>query len=102
MRYLGRITGGALLKHDGKAVGRAMYDFECFVRPRGDVMSCGEIRLSQSNLKSVFGRLGVQLLTDDGRLLNLRFSDKELRSADDAAHVDVTGDLPRASADWRG
>ena len=102
MRYLGRMTGGALLKHDGKAVGRALYDFEGFIRPRGDVTSSGEIRLSPSDLKAVFGRLGVQLLTDDGRLLNLKFSDKELRSPNEAAHVDVTGDLPRASADWRG
>jgi hypothetical protein len=87
---------------DGETVARACYDFEGFIRPRGGVMSSGEISLSPSDLKSVFGRLGVQLLTDDGRLLDLRFSDKELRYANDVAQVDVTGDLPGSSAEWRG
>ena len=47
------------------------------------------------------GRIGVQLLTDDGRLLDLKSSEKELRPGADAAHVDVTGDLPRSPGDWR-
>ena len=93
MQYLGRIAGSGLLMRDGEAVARASYDFEGFARPRGVVVSSGEISLSPSDLKSVFGRLGVQLLTDDGRLLDLRFSDKELRHANDVAQVEVTGDL---------
>jgi hypothetical protein len=102
MRYLGRIAGDGLLMRDGETVARACYDFEGFIRPRGGVMSSGEISLSTSDLKSVFGRLGVQLLTDDGRRLDLRFSDKELRHANGVAQVEVTGDLPSSPAEWRG
>lgn len=102
MQYIGRIAGSGLLTHDGKAVARASYDFDGFIKPRGGVMSSGEISLAPSDLKSVFGRLGVQLLTDDGRVLDLRFSERELRAANDVAHVDVTGDLPSARASWRG
>jgi hypothetical protein len=102
MQYLGRIAGSGLLMRDGKAVARASYEFEGFSRLQGAVVSSGEISLSPSDLKTVFGRLGVQLLTDDGRLLDLRFSGKELRSADDVALVEVSGDLPSSSAEWRG
>jgi hypothetical protein len=101
MRYLGRIAGNGLLTRDGETVARASYDFEGFARPGGGVVSSGEISLSPSDLKTVFGRLGVRLLTDDGRLLELRFSEKELRCANDVAHVDVTGDLPKSPANWR-
>jgi hypothetical protein len=44
-------------------------------------MSSGELKLAPSDLKAVFGTLGVQLLTDDGRLLDFKFSEKELRPA---------------------
>ena len=44
-------------------------------------MSSGELKLAPSDLKAVFGRPGVQLLTDDGRLLDLKFSEKELHPA---------------------
>ena len=102
MQYLGRIAGSGLLMRDGEAVARATYDFEGFARPRGIVVSSGEISLSPSDLKTVFGRLGVQLLTDDGRLLDLRFSEKELRHSSDVAQVEVSGDLPGSPAEWRG
>ncbi len=64
-------------------------------------MGSGELKLAPSDLEAVFGRLGVQLLTDDGRLLDLKFSEKELPPETDAAHVDVSGDLPRSPAEWR-
>ncbi|MGA2485605.1 MAG: hypothetical protein ABSF49_06420 [Roseiarcus sp.] len=102
MQYLGRISGSGLLTRDGDAVARASYEFEGFLRPRGIIVSSGEIGVSPSALKAVFGRPGVQLRTDDGRLLDLRFSDKELRHADDVAQVEVTGDLPGSPAQWRG
>ncbi len=102
MQYLGRIAGSGLLMRDGETVARASYDFEGFSRQRGVVVSSGEINLAPSDLRTVFGRAGVQLLTDDGRLLDLRFSDKELRTANDVAQVEVTGDLPGSSAEWRG
>ena len=102
MQYLGRIAGSGLLMRDGDAVARTSYDFEGFARQRGVVVSSGEINLAPSDLKTVFGRLNVQLLTDDGRLLDLRFTDKELRHASDVAQVEVFGDLPGSSAEWRG
>jgi len=64
-------------------------------------MSSGELQLAPSDLKAAFGRLGVQLLTDDGRVLGLKFSEKELHPGAEVAHVDVTGDLPRSPAEWR-
>jgi hypothetical protein len=64
------------------------------------VTGSGEIRLAAAALESVFGRDDVQLLTDDGRLLDLRFSEKELLAASDVAHVDVTGDLPTDPESW--
>ena len=64
-------------------------------------MGSGELRLAPSDLEAVFGRPGIQLLTDDGRLLDLKFSEKELSPATDVAHVDASGDLPRSPAEWR-
>jgi hypothetical protein len=100
VRYLGRIAGAGGVRMGGETVARASYEFDGFATPRGGVMGSGELSLAPSDLKAIFGRLGVQLLTDDGRLLDLKFSEKELRPAADAAHVDVTGDLPRSLAEW--
>ena len=80
---------------------RASYDIEGFAGPRGGVTSSGELSLPASDLKAVFGQVGIQLLTDDGRLLDLRFSEKALNPAADVVHVDVTGDLPGSPAEWR-
>ena len=44
-------------------------------------MGSGDLVLAPSDLKAVFGRAGIQLVTDDGRLLDLRFSEKELSPA---------------------
>jgi hypothetical protein len=100
MRYLGGISGSGLLKCDGEEIARATYDFDGFFHKAAGVTGSGEIRLPAPALRSVFGRQRVQLFTDDGRLLNLRFSEKTLPSASDAAHVDVTGDLPNQRR-WR-
>jgi hypothetical protein len=101
VRYLGRITGAGSVRIGGETVARAAYDFDGFAAPRGGVMASGELRLAPSDLAAVFGRLGLQLLTDDDRLLDLKFSEKELPAATDAAHVDVSGDLPRSPSEWR-
>ena len=99
--YLGRIAGAGSVRIGGETVARAAYDFDGFAAPRGGVICSGEITLAPSDLRAVFGRHGVQLLTDDGRLLDLTFSEKELPPATDAAHVDVSGDLPCSPAEWR-
>jgi hypothetical protein len=101
MHYLGGISGSGMLKCDGQKVGRASYEFDGFMKKPVGVTASGDIRLSASALKAVFGREGIQLLTDDGRLLDLRFSERQLLLASDSAHVDVTGDLPTATQSWR-
>jgi hypothetical protein len=100
LRYLGGISGNGTLKCDGEEVARASYDFDGYFNKPSGVTSCGEIRLAAAALSSVFGRKDVQLLTDDGRLLDLRFSEKQLPAASEVAHVDVTGDLP-TPRNWR-
>jgi hypothetical protein len=100
MHYLGGISGAGVLKFGEETVGRADYDIDGYLIKPGQVSGCGEIRTSPKALEEAFGRKGLQLLTDDGRRLRLQFSEKRLRSASEAAHVDVTGDLPAAS-EWR-
>ena len=102
MKYLGHMSGNAQLTHDGNPVGRASYDFDGFAGPQGHIVSSGEIRSTPADLKVVFGQRGVGLLTDGGLHLSLRFSDRVRGSANDVAHVEVTGDLPDTAAKWRG
>jgi hypothetical protein len=102
MRYLGRMDGDGELLRNGDAVARASYDFEGFLGPRGVVMSSGEIVTSPAALELIAATAGVQLRTDDGRLLNLKLSDQGLGSAAGVAQVEVSGDLPRSPAEWRG
>jgi hypothetical protein len=94
MRYLGGISGQGVLRFDGEKVARASYDFDSFFTKPVGVTFSGEIRLAPAVLKDVFGRKDAQLLTDNGRLFDLRFSEKELLASSDVAHVDVTRELP--------
>lgn len=94
MRYLGRLHGRGVVTFDGRDIGRASYDIDGYaIHPHG-ITGSGEIRLGSDDLALVFGRRDVRLRTDDGHLLDLRFSDKDLRGDGDVAHVDVGGDLP--------
>jgi hypothetical protein len=101
MRYLGTISGNGVLRRDGKDIARASYDFEGFSQQSFGITCSGEIQVAASALASVFGRKGVQLLTDDGRLLDLRFSEKELLAAAEFTHVEVTGGLQSSPRTWR-
>ncbi len=101
MRYLGRLHGLGVVTHENRDIGRAAYDIDGFaVHPHG-VTGSGEIRLGPKDLARVFGRRDIRLRTDDGRLLDLRFSDKVMPDGRDAAHVDVAGDLPTTAGTWR-
>jgi len=100
MRYLGGLRGTGRLTCGGKAGGRADYEIDVFLTAPSQVSASGEIRLAPKVLKRVFGRTDLHLLTGDGRDLSLAFSDKELGAGEDAAHVDVAGELPGAS-EWR-
>lgn len=98
MDYLGGMSGNGTLKCDGKDVGRASYDLDGFYKKGLGVVGSGEVHVSAVALREIFGRKDVQLFTDDGRLLDLKFSEKNLPLTSDVAHVDVTGQLP---AKWR-
>jgi hypothetical protein len=97
MRYLGGISGTGVLKCEGKEVARVSYELDGFYMEPAGVMRSGELRINADALKGVFGRKDVQLLTDDGRIFDLSFSDKELRPECDTAHVDATDELEAAA-----
>ena len=101
MFYLGRLAGSGTLKCDGEIIARAAYDLDGYFGKGTGVTSSGELRVSALALQKVFGRKGVQLLTDDGRLLDLGFSEKAILSGSDVAHIDITGGLPSSSEPWR-
>jgi hypothetical protein len=100
MHFLGGLRGAGTVTCGDETLARADYDFDGFLTKPGQITASGEIRMSPEALRDLIGRKNLKLLTDDGRLLSLRFSEKQLRSASDAAHVDVAGDLPPAS-EWR-
>lgn len=101
MEYLGGISGeGALMQH-GKDLGRACYDFDGFFTPHTGITCNGELRCSASMLAAILDRAGLQLQTDDGRLLDLQVSDKTIFPSREAVHVDVRGQLPEEKGDWR-
>jgi hypothetical protein len=101
MRYLGRLSGRGALKRGGEEVARVSYEFDGFLQWSMRVTSSGEIRAPVAILRSVFGGTNIQLLTDDGRVLDLRFSGNEPSPTDVAAQVDVTGELPTNTLSWR-
>lgn len=93
MKYLGSLSGTGTITCNGKTVGRASYRFDRFFQPPNNTTSSGEIELTPLALEEIFGRKDVRLMTDDGRLLALHFSEKNLPAASSAAHVEVTGDV---------
>ncbi len=99
MRYLGGVTGDGMLKCQEEEIGRASYDFDFYAKPVG-MQTCGEIRLAANVLERIFGRRDLQLLTDDGRLLDLTFSEKKLLPRSEVAHVDVSGEVPSSPQNW--
>ncbi len=64
-----------------------------------EVVGNGEIAFAASTLNDVFG-YDVQIHTDDGRLLKLKFSEKMLDARANVAHVDVFGDMPAFAQHW--
>ena len=98
--YLGRLVGAGSVRIGGETVARGSYDFDGFATRDGGVIGSGELKLTPFDLEAVFGRPRVQILADDGRLLDLKFSEKALPPATEVAHVDVSGDLPRSPSEW--
>ncbi|RCS21884.1 hypothetical protein DUT91_21515 [Phyllobacterium salinisoli] len=100
MRYLGRIRGAGFIKSNGDTMASVHYDLDGYLMKPGHVTGSGEIRMAPEALRQALGRNDLSLLTEDGRLLSLRFSEKLLPEASETAHVDVSGELP-AQAEWR-
>lgn len=100
MRYLGGISGTGILKCGGEEVARVSYELDGFYMEPTGITRSGELRIDADALKGVFGRKDVQLITEDNRVFDLTFSDKELRTDADATHVDAvdeTENTPRPS-----
>ena len=101
MRYLGVMRGvGIVTGGDGQDYCRAEYDIDGFLTHTGEIVASGELRMAAEALGLAFGRTGLHLLTEDGRRLGLRFSDKRPDATGEAAHVDVTEGLPPVNK-WR-
>jgi len=100
MQYLGVMRGGGTLACGEEPMGRVDYDIDGFLTKPGEVVGSGEIRMSSEALNNAFGRLDLRLTTDDGRVLSVRFSGKRVDPASEAAHADISGELPPA-AEWR-
>ena len=101
MRYLGGLRGAGTLRCGGQELAPAEYELDGYqVPPAAGVAASGEIRTAPDVLRRVFGRRDLELVTENGRALRFRFTEKKLLAGDDAAHVDVTDGLPTAK-EWR-
>lgn len=102
MQYLGRISGDGTLTAGGERVDSASYEIDGFVKAKIGVSGSGEIRASALALRQVFGRRDIQIVTVDGRRIDVRFSEKKIQPGARVAHVELSGALPTARADWQG
>jgi len=100
MQYLGVLRGSGTLACGDEAMGPAEFEIDGFRTLPGEVVGSGEIRMAPADLDRAFGRTGLQLTTDDGQVLEVRFSGKRLDSSQGAAHADISGGLPPA-AKWK-
>ena len=99
MKYLGAMRGQGTLAAPDEALGAAAFDIEGYLlKPGGDVVASGEDRMAPEDLARAFGRPGLLLTTDDGRVLSVRFTARKLPAMSDSAHADIGGDLPKAKA----
>lgn len=100
LQYLGRLAGSGTVKCAGEPDMPASYDLEGFFLKSRGLTASGEIRLSAAGLRRVFGRNDVQLLTDDGHLLDLGFAEKALAAESSVADVDIRNGLPSSPQSW--
>lgn len=100
MRHLGVLRGSGTLSGNGVALGRADFEIDGFCTMPGEVVGSGEIRMAAADLGRAIGCANLVLATDEGRLLELRFSGSRRASSGNAAHADVTSGLP-AEDQWQ-
>lgn len=97
MEYLDSIAGHDVLQHAGVGIADDACELEGYVRRVGSIAGSVEIGLASSALQNMNDQPNLQLLTSDGHLSNIKFSDKKIR-AGNHVHVEVTGDLPSECA----
>ena len=100
IQFLGRLSGAGELACDGEPMGRATFEIDGFRTRTGEIVGSGEVRMTPAELDRAFGRINLTLTTDEGRVLAVRFSGKRHNASENAAHADITGDLP-AAKHWR-
>jgi hypothetical protein len=91
LRYLGGLSGRGEIIHNGMKIAPATFDLDGYYRAAAGVSGCGEIRMRADVLKSVFGRRDLQLLTEQGQVFDIIFSDTALAADSSVAYIDVAG-----------
>ena len=100
MRHLGVMRGSGTLSCGGSVLGAVVYEIDGYCTKPGEVIGSGEISMAPAELADAFGRRDLELATDDGRVLAVRFSGSRRDTRTGAAHADITGGLP-AEDEWR-
>ena len=100
LRHLGMLRGHGTMSRNGIALGAAAFEIDGYCPKPGDVVGSGEITMGSAELDHAFGHREVQLTTEDGRVLAMRFTGNRLGRGAEVAHVDVIGGLP-AEREWR-
>lgn len=99
MRHLGVLRGSGTLRRDEVVLGSADYEIDGFCTKPGEVVGSGEIRMAPAELANAIGRRDLELTTEDGRILTLRFSGGRFDPRRGAAHADILAGLP-AEDEW--
>lgn len=99
MRHLGVLRGSGTLRRGGVVLGLVDFEIDGFCTKPGEVVGSGEIRMAPAELANAFGRRDLELTTEEGKILALRFSGSRRGAEAGAAHADIVGGLP-AEDDW--
>ena len=100
MRHLGGLRGSGTLRCGDVVLGSADYEIDGFCTRPGEVVGSGEISMAPAELANAVGRRDLELTTEDGRVLTVRFSGSRFDPRMGAAHADILGGLP-AENEWR-
>ena len=100
MRHLGVLRGNGTLRCGDVVLGSAGYEIDGFCTKPGEVVGSGEICMAPAELANAIGRRDLELTTEDGRVLAVRFSGGRFDPRAGAAHADILAGLP-AEDDWR-
>ncbi len=101
LRYLGGISGQGEVKLKGKTLAPVQFDLDGYFQPAVGVTGSGEIQAPQATLEALFGRDDLELLTDGGLLLALRFPNAKSPPSSGCMGVEVKGPSSIGPNDWR-